>query len=258
MSKKITIIGMGNSGKETAVHLAIEGIIRNEDTLVLVDVNERAKGCKGEIVSACEIRGKFPHIVTINAREQSELAKIKGSDIVIVTVSAPFPKGGFSTRGWSLFKNAEPIRFFAQQVKKYCQNAKIIMDSNPLDVMSSLFAVESGINPLQIFGKGGDLDTQRLVSMLSHKIARKVEDDTESRNFRNIQHFIFNNLLNSGICVIGNHEVGEMVSIVPQKLNVLNQELLNGWLTHDELKQVIYEAEQVGPKSSKMLENRSP
>src|SRR5579884_3312517 len=117
MARKITIIGAaGRSGVDTLAEIANRKILKTGDEIVLVDVNERALGLIGEAKTAFERQGEMPKITPVNALRQDDIKAIAGSDVVVMCASVPFPKGGFRTRDWALYKNHEINSYYARSV----------------------------------------------------------------------------------------------------------------------------------------------
>lgn len=257
MSKKIAIIGAGRSGTDTIYMLAERKILTNQDELVIVDISDRAKGAIGETKTAFEDRGLHPKITPINALNKEEIDKLKDVDIVVFCASAPFPTGGFKSRDWAMYKNSDIVSMYAPIIGKQAPNAFVIMDSNPLDVMTAQFYAESGLKPHQVMGKGGDLDTQRLHSLLSRTIAKKIVSP-DDLTFGDVEEQIFEELRHSHVAMAGIHSEGEMIPIIPVCTEVKGKKIVGEWLNDKELQKVIVDAKAVGPKSSRYLTVGSP
>ncbi len=260
MSKKITVVGAGRSGADIIYELTSRKLLSTSDTLVIVDINDRAKGFLGEAITASETQGAFPQFIAVNASEGNELEAMQGTDIYVFCASIPFPKKeGFTTRDKPLAENCTLVRKHAQILGDIAPQSKVIMVSNPLDVMAAEFLRHSGMSENQVIGKGADLDTQRLHSMLSIAVAKK-SGDYSSYKIREIRGSAFQELRRSGVMMVGVHSVAHMVPVFPKNQMVLDRVLCgeNGWLSTEEFNKVVEDAKNVGPKSSQNLEIGSP
>lgn len=260
MSKKITVVGVGRSGADIIDGLASRRLLSTSDTLVIADINDRAKGFLGEAITASETRGASPYFIAVNTLNDKELDAIKGTDIYVFCASIPFPKEeGFTTRDKPLIENCKLVRRHAQILGDISPKSKVIMVSNPLDTMSAEFLRHSGMDRSLVIGKGADLDTQRLQSMLSIAIAKKM-GDYSSPEIREARGKAFQQLQQSNIMMIGVHSRRHMVAVIPPDQMALDRMLYgeDGWLTEAELHKVIEDAKNVGPSSSQKLEIGSP
>ncbi len=253
MARKITIIGAaGRSGHDTALEIANRTLLKTGDEIVLVDINERASGIIGELKTAYERKHELPKITAVNALKFDDLDAIKNSDIIIMCASVPFPRGGFKSRDWGLFKNEEINSRYAAIIGEKAPDAKVIMDTNPVDVLTARFREESGLGAHQVIGKGGDLDTQRLRSVLARAIAKKMSDPSaEISAYKELE------ALGHDMCMAGVHSVESMVAVVNHKAMVQGK-TIDEWFSETEYNRLIDIAKDVGPKSSRQLEVGSP
>ncbi len=151
MSSKITIIGAGSVGATIAYSLSKEKIASE---LVLIDIN-KAKA-EGEVMDI--IQGTFfRDPISIIAGDYEDA---KGSDIVIITSGMARKPG--QTRLELNQKNVEIIKSITPDIVKAAPDAKYIIVSNPVDVMTYVFTQISGLPENQIIGSGTLLDSARL------------------------------------------------------------------------------------------------
>ena len=137
---KISIIGAGGSvGSPTAFYLASQKLA---DEFVLIDyaknVAQQHAIDLGTAVSARD--------VMVRAGDFNDMA---GSDIAII--AAGVPQGLIKDRMELLPKNAELMKQFAQEIKKYCPDAIIMTATNPADPMN--YAIY----------KSGDFDRKKVI-----------------------------------------------------------------------------------------------
>ena len=151
MSTKITIIGAGSVGSTIAYTLAMDNDSASE--IVLIDINKEK--VLGEVMDIAQ-GTFFRNPVSIVA---GDYADAKDSDIVIIT-------SGIARK---------PGQTRIELTQTVAPNAKYVIVSNPVDIMTYVFTKISGIPEKQIIGSGTILDTARLRYGLSEhcNIAQK-------------------------------------------------------------------------------------
>ena len=151
MSRKITIIGAGSVGATIAYTLSNDDIASE---IVMIDINKQK--AEGEVLDI--IQGTcFREPISIIAGDYEDAAD---SDIVIITSGIARKPG--QTRLELAQTNVNIMKSIAPQIAKAAPNAKYIIVSNPVDIMTYVFTKVSGIPENQILGSGTVLDTARL------------------------------------------------------------------------------------------------
>ena len=153
---KITIIGTGSVGSTIAYTLAVAGIA-NE--IVMIDLNtEKALG------EALDIRQGIPFCApcSIYAGDYRDAV---GSDIVVLT-SGVARKAGQSRLDLAQI-NVNITKSIIPEITRYAPDAKYVIVSNPVDILTYTFCKCSGLPEKQIIGSGTILDTARLRARLS-------------------------------------------------------------------------------------------
>ena len=148
---KVTIIGAGSVGSTIAYTMVVNGIASE---IVMIDVNEEK--ALGE---AMDIRQGTPFCSPVSIYAGSYRDAV-GSDIVIITSGIARKPG--QTRLELAQTNVNILKSIAPQIAKAAPDAKYIIVSNPVDVMTYVFTKVSGIPENQIIGSGTVLDTARL------------------------------------------------------------------------------------------------
>ena len=151
MSSKITIIGAGSVGSTIAYTLAHDEIASE---IVLIDINKEK--VEGEVMDI-EQGTCFRSPVSLVA---GDYADAKDSDIVIITSGIARKPG--QTRIELTQTNVNILKSITPQIVKEAPNAKYIIVSNPVDIMTYVFTKISGLPENQIMGSGTILDTARL------------------------------------------------------------------------------------------------
>ena len=150
---KLGFVGAGRIGSTTAFtciqHLDL-------DEVVLVDiVEDLAVGEAMDLSHAIVGLDKYAKIVG-----GSDYSLLKGCDLIVVSAGLARKPG--MTRLDLAKKNAEIIRSVAKNVVKHAEDSKILVVTNPLDVMTYVMWKETGKDRREVFGMGSLLDTVRL------------------------------------------------------------------------------------------------
>ena len=153
---KITVIGTGSVGSTIAYTLAYSGIASE---IVMIDVNStKAMG------EALDIRQGTPFCPPCNVYAGSYYDS-KDSNIVIITSGVARKPG--QTRLDLAQTNVNIIRSIIPEITAYATEAIYIIVSNPVDILTYVFAKESGIPESRVIGSGTILETARLRSRLA-------------------------------------------------------------------------------------------
>ena len=153
---KITVIGAGSVGATIANDLMIQGIASE---IVLIDINkQKAFGEALDIYQGVP----FNSPATVHSGDYSAA---QGSDIVIITSGMPRKPG--QTRLDLAQANVNILSDITPQIVREAPDAKYIIVSNPVDVLTYVFHKISGLPESQIVGSGTILDTSRLQSLLA-------------------------------------------------------------------------------------------
>ncbi len=162
----ITVIGAGKVGSAAAFDILRYRI----SDVVLIDTNEKA--AKGEALDmmqaapAIEFDGKI--------RGTSDFSEMTGSELVIVT--AGLGRRPDMTRFDLMSTNAQIIRSVVRQVAKYAPDCKLMIVTNPVDIMTYLSYDETGFPRNRLFGMGNILDTMRFRTYLANEMGVSRED----------------------------------------------------------------------------------
>ncbi len=159
--KKVTVIGTGNFGSTVAFILAMTGICHE---VVLRGRNiDIAKGKALDMSQAANAARQ--HTVVKAAMKPEDIAN---SEIVVVTAGAPRTPG--ISRDDLLLKNAQIVKNYAHEIKKYAPDCIVIVVSNPLDVMTYVMLKETGFPKQRVLGMAGILDSARMAHFIYEKL----------------------------------------------------------------------------------------
>ncbi|MBO8128005.1 MAG: malate dehydrogenase [Peptococcaceae bacterium] len=166
MRKKISIIGAGNVGA-TCAHWAAA---KELGDIVLVDIIEGVPQGKAlDLMEAAPIEGFDCHIVGSN-----DYAATAGSDVAVITAGVARKPG--MSRDDLLSINTKIVAQAAEQIAKYSPEARIIVVTNPLDVMCYVAYKASGFDPKRVFGQSGVLDAARFRTFVALELGCSFED----------------------------------------------------------------------------------
>ena len=162
----IAIIGAGKVGSTAAFEILRYKI----SDVVLIDANEsQAKGEALDMMQAApaiEFDGKI--------HGTSNYAEMQGSELVIVT--AGLGRRPDMTRIDLMNTNAQIIRSIVKEVVKYAPNCKLMIVTNPVDIMTYVAFKESGFPRSRLFGMGNILDTIRFRTYIANELDVSRED----------------------------------------------------------------------------------
>lgn len=164
--KKISLIGGGQIGGVLAQLIGI----RNLGDVVMFDiVEDMPQGKTLDIAEASRIDGFDAKITGTNSYKD-----INGSDLVIITAGLPRKPG--MSRDDLLNTNAKIMKSVAEGVKDNAPNATVIIISNPLDAMVTLFKKVTGFPSSRVMGQAGVLDSSRFSSFIAWELGVSVKD----------------------------------------------------------------------------------
>jgi malate dehydrogenase len=162
----ITIVGAGKVGSAAAFDILKDRI----SDVVLIDLNaELARGEALDMMQAApaiEFDGKI--------RGTNDFRELEGSELVIV-IAGQGRRPGMS-RLDLMNTNAKIIRSIVKEVARYAPECKLMIVTNPVDVMTFIARKESGLPPNRVFGMGNILDTLRFRSYIAQELAVSRED----------------------------------------------------------------------------------
>jgi malate dehydrogenase len=95
----------------------------------------------------------------------TNLKEVAGSDIVVITAGEA-RKAGQDRLDLAL-GNAKILAPIARIIGATAPNTKILVVTNPVDIMTSVVLKYSGLKPNQVFGLGTHLDSMRLKSLIA-------------------------------------------------------------------------------------------
>lgn len=153
--QKCAVIGCGFVGASIAFSLVQEEMFSE---LVLIDINQtKAEGEAMDLSHGLP----FVHPMKIYAGTYADLA-----DCFLIIITAGAGQRPGETRLELVRKNVEIFRDMIPQITAVTQDARLLIVSNPVDVMTYAAWKLSGYPPEHVIGSGTVLDTARLKYLL--------------------------------------------------------------------------------------------
>jgi malate dehydrogenase len=167
MTSKVTVVGAGNVGSNTARRIAEQNLC---DEVVMIDIVEGLpQGLALDINQSARVEGFDTKVTGTN-----DYADTAGSEVAVITAGLPRKPG--MSRMDLLEKNAEIVGGVTEQLAANSPDAVVIVVSNPLDEMTHLAAQVSGFPKERVMGMAGVLDSARLCWFISEKLDVSVTE----------------------------------------------------------------------------------
>lgn len=164
---KVTIVGPGKVGMVLAYSLMLRGAARE---IVLVGSN-RTKA-EGEALDLLHAQAFQQIPVTVRAGELEDAA---GSEVVAICASVPMP-AGLTSRNALAEGNAGLMKSILPRVAAAAPEAKLLMVSNPVDLLTWQALELTGFPPERVMGTGTLVDSMRFRELLSEMLGIHPDD----------------------------------------------------------------------------------
>lgn len=165
---KVTVVGAGNVGS-TCANVIAHKELANE--VILLDIKDGfAEGKALDIWETAPIN--LYDTRTIGAT--NDYGKTAGSDVVVITSGLPRKPG--MSRDDLIATNASIVKMVTENVIEHSPDAKIIVVSNPLDVMTYAAYLTAKVDSSRVFGMAGILDTARYRAFLAEALDVSPKD----------------------------------------------------------------------------------
>jgi malate dehydrogenase len=164
--KKIALVGGGQIGGVLAQLIALRQL---GDVLMFDILEDMPQGKTLDIGEASRIDG-----FDVKVEGTNDYKDLTGSDLVVITAGLPRKPG--MSRDDLLTTNAKIMKSVAEGVKNNAPDAIVIIISNPLDAMVTLFKNVSGFPQNRVFGQAGILDSSRFSTFIAWELGISVKD----------------------------------------------------------------------------------
>ncbi|TAK16744.1 MAG: lactate dehydrogenase, partial [Nitrosarchaeum sp.] len=119
----------------------------------------------------------IPENSDVSIHGTDDFSKISGSDIVVITASTGVY---LKSRTELMGAQVKMIKEIANQIKKYCPFAIVLIVSNPLDILTFVFQKETQLPRNKVIGIASSLDSSRFRYLLSEKFKIKQSQITDA------------------------------------------------------------------------------
>ena len=165
---KVTVVGAGNVGATCANCIAQKDIV-NE--VVLLDIKEGvSEGKSLDMWQTAPINMYDTRIKGVT----NDYSATADSEVVVITSGLPRKPG--MSRDDLISTNAGIVKSVTENIIKHSPNAKIIIVSNPLDVMCYCAFLAAKVDSSKVFGMAGILDTARYKAFLAEALNISPKD----------------------------------------------------------------------------------
>jgi len=162
----ISIIGAGKVGSASAFNILR---FRVSD-VVLIDINKDA--VKGE---ALDMMQAAPAIeFDGEVKGTSDFSEMEGSEVVVIVAGAGRKPG--MTRYGLMNVNSKIVKSVVKEIVRYAPECKLMVVTNPVDIMTYVAYKESSFERKRVFGMGNILDTMRFRSYIATELNVSRED----------------------------------------------------------------------------------
>ena len=165
---KVTVVGAGNVGS-TCANVLAHNEVANE--IVLLDIKEGvAEGKALDMWETSPVNLYDSRLIG----STNDYEKTAGSEVVVITSGIPRKPG--MSRDDLIATNAGIVKSVTENVIQHSPDAKIIIVSNPLDVMCYTAYLSAKVDKKRVMGMAGVLDTARYRSFLAMELNVSPKD----------------------------------------------------------------------------------
>lgn len=132
---------------------------------------------KKAIGEALDISSAVPATSTISIIGTSDYSKIKGSDVIVISASSGTH---FQNRTERMYEHASLIRKISQNIADYAPEAKILVVTNPVDVLTYILQKEGNFSSKNVMGVASSLDSYRFRYLLSREFGTNQSKITDA------------------------------------------------------------------------------
>lgn len=163
MTRKVAVIGMGHVGSTVAHYIVANGFA---DDLVLIDTNE-AKA-QADALDFRDAMANLPFHTNIVVNDYAEL---KDADVIVSALgNIKLQDNPNADRFAELPFTRKAVAGVAQQIKDSGFNGKLVVITNPVDVITSLYQEITGLPKGHVIGTGTLLDSARMKRAVAERL----------------------------------------------------------------------------------------
>lgn len=164
---KVSVVGMGKVGSSLAFVLAIKNFVRE-----LVLVGRSPESVMGDVL---DLRHGQMFVDTPTRIIAGTVADTANSDVIALCAAVPTPPD-MSNRLDFAPANVALLRQILPELARLSPNCKIVIVTNPVDVLVHFALQITGFKPNQIMGTGTLVDSARFRQLLADEVQIHMED----------------------------------------------------------------------------------
>lgn len=164
---KVSIIGLGKVGSSLAFVLSLRNIIKE-----LVLVGRTPGSVMGDVL---DLRHGQLFVEAPTRISAGTLADTYDSDVLAICASAPM-SADMTDRQDLGPANVKLMATLLPELARHSPNAKLVMVSNPVDILVHFAIQMTGFAPHQVMGTGTLVDSARFRQLLAEEIQIHMED----------------------------------------------------------------------------------
>jgi L-lactate dehydrogenase len=164
---KVSIIGLGKVGSSLAFVLSLRNIIKE-----LVLVGRSTESVMGDVL---DLRHGQLFVEAPTRIYAGTLEDTQNSDILAICASAPMA-ADMQDRQELGPANVKLMASLLPELARYSPNAKLVMVSNPVDILVHYAIQLTGFAPHQVMGTGTLVDSARFRQLLAEEVQIHMED----------------------------------------------------------------------------------
>lgn len=164
---KISLVGMGRVGSTLAYTILLRGLA---DELILVDRNRKI--AMGEALDLQHAEAFTDHPMIVRSGELNDTAS---SEIIVISCSVPWNQD-YTSRFDIGCDNLKLFREIIPILVQSSPDAKVLVITNPVDVMTYHAIKLTGFGSQRVFGSGTLIDSARFRTMLSERMGIHPDD----------------------------------------------------------------------------------
>jgi malate dehydrogenase len=205
----LSILGAGRVGSALAFLAAQSGV---DDIVLYNRTKNKALGETLDVVNA------IPEKSLISITGTDDISLIKNSDVVVITVSGGAIK---EDRNELLPFNVPIVSEICKNLRKYADDAKIIIVTNPVDIITHQVLKQTEFSREQVIGMGSSLDSSRFRYLLAKEL--KVKQG-------NIEGFVMGEHGPTMVPLFSNAKIdGKKIHLPEKKYDEISYQLRNYW-----------------------------
>ncbi|MGD2117684.1 MAG: malate dehydrogenase [Chromatiales bacterium] len=166
---KVAIVGAGRVGETTAQILAEKEICRE---VALLDIREDV--AQGVALDICQMSPFFDFDTRVRGSEDPRV--LADADLVVVTAGLPRKPG--MSRSDVLEANVGILDSILTNVMDFAPDSKLLLVSNPVDVLTYHAWKKTGWDRSRVFGQAGVLDASRMANFIAEATGFSTMDIT--------------------------------------------------------------------------------